>query len=315
VLSSFIIDELKKDSNSVVAYFYCNYDDPNRQEPDFILAMLLKQLVSVLPTLPQALIELYEAHKAEGFASARPDADELEKLILKTFNEIEKDCIIVIDALDEIPQPARKRLYTFFTQLKDLEGYSTVSLFITSRWLADIKTHMTKASPFIIDIKEEDTSADIVQYIVSEVDKAVEDEELLEGEISEELIEDIKDHLQKQAGGMWVAIIPSCLLTNDCLGSYGCDIRLLTYASKRRSMTFKKPLLICLLACTTPIPASFTRFALSQHPEDVSPNVHCGGCYRLSDHSPLLKSLKQRQSRLGIKSLSLEKPQTVLPPS
>ncbi|RPA82610.1 hypothetical protein BJ508DRAFT_361090 [Ascobolus immersus RN42] len=204
VLSSLIIDELKKDSSLALAYFHCNYDDPSRQDPDLILAMILKQLVAPMPTLPPSLVKLYENHKSEGFASVRPDADELESLLVQALKYSEKDIVILLDALDEIPQPARKRMFSFFSKLKEAEGDNKVLLLVTSRWLADIKTHMSKATQLTIDIKEDDTSADIVLYIDSEVDKAVEEEELLEGEISEDLVEDIKDHLQKQAGGMFL---------------------------------------------------------------------------------------------------------------
>lgn len=165
--------------------------------------MILKQIISALSVIPQCVIKLYDQHKADGFASAKADADELEKLIVQVLGEVEKDVAILVDALDEIPQPARKRMYAFFTKLKEVGNENKVSLLVTSRWLADIKTHMSKTPTFTIDIKEADTSADIVTYIVNEVDRAVEEEELLEGEINEELIEDIKDHLQKGAGGMY----------------------------------------------------------------------------------------------------------------
>lgn len=176
--------------------------------------MLLKQLAATLPTFPELLVKAYEDSKSKGFESHRPHVNETELLLLHAIREVKGDIIFVIDALDEIPQPARKRMYEFFKQLLEPESDEpNVSLVVTSRWLADIKTHMSKpvryrtqAPTFTIDIQESDTSADIVRYIDTEVDKAVEEEELLEGEITEDLIEDIKDHLQKGAGGMCVTL-------------------------------------------------------------------------------------------------------------
>jgi len=107
--------------------------------------------------------------------------------------------IIVIEALDECDAVRRQDLILALRQIIR-ESPSVVKIFLSSRDDRDIVTKMRTASE--VYIKAKDNSVDIKNFVVSQVEKAIEEERILNGKVSESLKADIIDTLINKANGM-----------------------------------------------------------------------------------------------------------------
>lgn len=200
-ISSFLIDNICKDPEIPLAYVYCNQKQVCDQTAPIILGTLIKQIVSRAQQLPEALTKLYELHKNLGFASKNADVSELEAVLVGAVAGLpSKNVILIFDALDELEINIRKELYPILKRLRE-ETDVTFKVIVTSRLLTDIKTQLSKGG-LIIDIKADDTTSDIRAYIEAEIERVIEEEELLQGDVPTDLLQEIKDTLCANADGM-----------------------------------------------------------------------------------------------------------------
>ena len=135
ILTSIVIDHLHTlfngNPNIRIAYLYCNFRRQDEQRAEDLVANLVKQLASGLPTLPEALEALYGRYNREGTA---PPLRELEKTLRSVVLLYEGRVFIAVDALDEcrLSGGCRSNLLNTLLDLQSGSG-SRVNIFATSR--------------------------------------------------------------------------------------------------------------------------------------------------------------------------------------
>lgn len=201
---SFVIDTFAeaRDQEDLLAYFYCNYKEDERQNPESILRAIVKQLSTIQPgsSLPESLIRTYQARKEGGFKSGDLRLDESQNLIL----ELTKSCrrmFIVIDALDECEKSTRHLLLQVLQYILN-NSVGQVKVFVTSRDDDDIVLHLD-GSPNVY-IRPNDNSNDINNFIETEIERCISEKKLLRGSVTPELKELIISTLIDGAHGMYV---------------------------------------------------------------------------------------------------------------
>ncbi|KAI0026802.1 hypothetical protein K488DRAFT_75064 [Vararia minispora EC-137] len=141
VLSSCIIEALSSETEATVLYFYFDFKESKKQT----VIGLLSSLVFRLATLsPQCHSILRTTHK-EHCSHLKPNKDILFSC-LENMLRVPSKTFIVIDALDECPEPDRyKGLFPILRRLHNL-GINGLHLLMTSRPEHDIKQFMTSTS-------------------------------------------------------------------------------------------------------------------------------------------------------------------------
>lgn len=204
LLRSFIIDTFrdKKRDGDALAYFYCNYKEDERRDPECILRSIVKQLSTVRSrsALPEPLVALYRKRKRDGFKAGPPQIGESKSLILG-LAEAYKQTVIVIDALDECEKETRHKLLSVL-QCVLSESKGLVKVFVTSRDDDDIVLHLDGLPN--VYIRSSDNYSDIYNYITTEVEKRIREKKILRGFVTQALKELIISTLVEGAYGMYV---------------------------------------------------------------------------------------------------------------
>ncbi|PGH13486.1 hypothetical protein AJ79_03616 [Helicocarpus griseus UAMH5409] len=101
VMSSVIIEHIRhlclSNSASALAYFYFDYNDPDRTTPESMIRSLIRQLLNQRPDMPKDLRNLYEMFKEGDVGPEIGKLVEVLQGIIKDMNEV----YFVLDALDE----------------------------------------------------------------------------------------------------------------------------------------------------------------------------------------------------------------------
>jgi Cdc6-like AAA superfamily ATPase len=109
VLTSIIVEDLGKRYNNNtetgIAYIYCNFRRQPEQKAEDLLSNLLKQL-SQGQVLPPSVKELYSQHQGRN---TRPSVDEISRT-LQSVATLYARVFIIVDALDECEAECRSRL-------------------------------------------------------------------------------------------------------------------------------------------------------------------------------------------------------------
>ncbi|KAL8705510.1 MAG: hypothetical protein Q9201_001385 [Fulgogasparrea decipioides] len=123
---SFIINELQttKTASTGIAFIYCNYNDPQKQNVINIVGSILQQLMLQNAYLAEELSELYERHRK---AKTNPSVVEYSALLQSAVGYFSKT-IVIMDALDECPGDTRDILIEEISKARP-----GVYLLITSR--------------------------------------------------------------------------------------------------------------------------------------------------------------------------------------
>ncbi len=190
------------------AYFYClrSAAEDERSRPEEVIRSILRQLafagiVNKVWKGPAA--KKYEAKEKESKEHCSEEVDRLTlQECIQLLVELLEDTstIIVIDAFDELRKDNRWILYEAFdTILEELET-GIVRIFISSRDDGDIKMKLSHYAN--IYIKATDNMADVQQFVIREVDKAIKNCRLLRGTVSKDLTNDIVCTLIEGAQGM-----------------------------------------------------------------------------------------------------------------
>lgn len=135
ILASIVIDHLhtsfNKNPNVGIAYVYCNFRRQDEQKADDLVANLLKQLASGLPSFPAALKDLYDGYSR---SQSRPSLSELAETLCLVAGMYEERVFIVVDALDEC-HPSDRCRSDFLGEILGLQRVSgsKVNVFATSR--------------------------------------------------------------------------------------------------------------------------------------------------------------------------------------
>ena len=152
----------------MVAYFYCDFRDPKKQEAGGLLASLVSQLSAKSDLCYNILSALYSEYDG---GSRRPDDDAL----LSCLGEMIKTeglptVYIIIDGLDECPNDSgvkshREWVLELVNKLVDLQ-LSNVRLCTTSRPEADIQTAFASLASHAVSLHDEaGQKKDIADYL------------------------------------------------------------------------------------------------------------------------------------------------------
>jgi Cdc6-like AAA superfamily ATPase len=278
--SSLIVDHLRerhRDADSVVAYYYCSWDDAQLQTPVHFASTLLRQLCNKLTYIPTCVNNFYQNTKDEVKDQAWfADLQDVLYRVLNTFAR----CFLVIDALDELASQQRSKVVDVVQGINTAVGDKTLlRLFATSR------PHLSYPK---VDFKVLDIVAnehDIRVVISNRLEEHPEADHMLDTHLKQQIV----DTLTLNAGGMFLlpALQLDAILNNDTksgvrrqLGSLSSNLSELYTATLRRIMaqpehrqcTARKTLM-WLSHARRQLKVSQLLHALSVHPENPVPNL------------------------------------------
>jgi hypothetical protein len=203
--SSLVIDRILGEQEeplfpTPLAYFYCTREttEPRRANPTEIMRSILKQLSSKNDHFPIQLPVTVKWHERVGQGlDDGLDLSECIDLIIELTREA--PAIIIIDALDECQKKTRLDLFDGLDKIMQ-DAEHVVKIFVSSRRDSDIWSHFRKTQK--LEIATADNSADIENFVNSEVDKKIAAGKLLGGQPPETLVAYIKSTLLGRAEGM-----------------------------------------------------------------------------------------------------------------
>ncbi len=206
--SSIIIEDAKTNftagQDPEPVYFYCSRStaEPERQDPDAVLASVSRQLSTVHggKALLAPTIERYQKQGA-GFRSSGLYTEQSRELIVDLI-ELHGAATIIVDALDECdPDKRRSLLDAFEYILKESAGL--VKIFVSSRDDQDI-TWTLQDYPSLI-VEKKNNSQDIEAFVRIETECLVKQRRLLRNsQAREEMQALIIDQVCEDADGMLV---------------------------------------------------------------------------------------------------------------
>ena len=189
--SSTIIEEVdghcQSDPSLVSAYFYFDFNEPEKQRPENLIRSLITQLSSGCSSCPEALINFYSRHQ-EG--TRQPTTDTLLVLLSNIF-EAFKEIYVVIDALDECTDRAG-----LLSLIETIIGWNNLHVLVTSRREQDIIRCLEPIVTAKVDLQKDVVDSDIFIHIQ---DRLQNDEKL---KWPSNIQKQITDTLMKGAHGM-----------------------------------------------------------------------------------------------------------------
>ncbi|KAI5810798.1 hypothetical protein BZA77DRAFT_161382 [Pyronema omphalodes] len=202
-IASKVIDSLHSDTTGMtLAYFYCNRAEDNRRKPDSILRTIIQQLAQPQfdkSRLIKPIVDIYQDRKSKGQMSSSPSLAESRELLVQ-LTDIHPLTMICIDALDEVAEDERihllKALNYVIAKSKNL-----VKIFATTRMDPEIIMQF-KIFPRI-ELQPDNNFSDIEKFIETEVQRAIDDGELLCGVVSDDLKAEICQVLRDRSKGMF----------------------------------------------------------------------------------------------------------------
>jgi hypothetical protein len=160
VYSSTIIDELQKwlgdDSERILAYFYFDFQDSERDAQAFLRSILL-QLVVKQPGISSSLEAFYNRHR-HNTRLLSSDLLNMISLTVQDFTQV----YIVADAMDECGDG--EEILHVVEEMNNW-GLSNLHVVLTSRPEADIESCIMAFLTQQIHLDRENVDADIVLYI------------------------------------------------------------------------------------------------------------------------------------------------------
>jgi NACHT domain len=190
------------------AYFYCLRDaaEDERSRPEEVIRSILRQLSftgSNQKVLKQPAAELYELQKEKAIEHGSETVDRLTlqqsvQLLVALLRN--SSTVIIIDAIDELKDEERWRLFEAFDEILGEIEDGRVRLFVSSRDNGDIKMKLSKYTNVYIEAT--DNQDDIQRFVNFEVDKAIACHRLLRGIVPPWLKNEIVTTLIDGAQGM-----------------------------------------------------------------------------------------------------------------
>ena len=174
ILVSSLIDSLTPNILSdatAIAYYYCDYSDPQSLKISNIIGTLVKQFLMRLPSIPDAIGQ--QIDRAFSYGLQRPPEQDLIDLILVTI-EVFKDVFIIIDGIDTCEHIIQQTLIGLIKRLAGLKS-TTVRIFTASREDHNISMDLKDFSD--IKLSAMSVASDIGAYVKHSVAlKVVKDE-------------------------------------------------------------------------------------------------------------------------------------------
>ena len=193
-MASLVIDTIlsRSSPNTAVAYFYCNYNVPETQNPCTILACLIRQLAKQDEASFLKVQGLYKKHSQGRKQPTDYDPQELCELIIDMARDYEST-VIVVDGLDECG-PHTDQVTELLTMLYD--DQVAVKTLLLSRDEYGIRHRLVNYPAISIAAR----SSDLRLYVGAEIETRVRKEQLRLK--NNELKEVIRNTLVEGAQGM-----------------------------------------------------------------------------------------------------------------
>ena len=202
-IASAVIDSLLSSPEpEKLVYFYCSRAEENRRDPLSILNTLIQQLAqteSGKNELLKPVVDIYLDRESRGQRSSHLSILESQELLIQ-LTDIYPQMTICIDALDEVETETRllllKALKNTIEKSKNL-----VKVFATTRMDTDILRQFAIFPR--IELLPDDNIDDINLFVETKLQSAIDDGLLLQGDVSDELKDEICDALCKRSRGMY----------------------------------------------------------------------------------------------------------------
>jgi hypothetical protein len=166
IITSIVVKDLytrfQNEASIGIAYLYCNFRRQQEQNPEDLLASLLKQLIQEEPSMPKSIKSLYKRHRDKR---TRPSFDEISKALLFVVTDYSK-AFIIIDALDEHQVSDRGRR-KFLLEVFNLQAKTRANLFATSRFIPEIEKQFQGC--LYLEIRASDE--DVQKYLDSHISR------------------------------------------------------------------------------------------------------------------------------------------------
>lgn len=192
VLRSTIIEDIQvtcdKDASSALGFFYFAFNDLRKQDYASLLATVVNHLCKDKPVRPW----LQQAY--DKWRTCRPPEDVLERLVVSAAREF-KSAVIVIDALDECPEPHRQSVFNGLSRLH--ERCDSLSMLITSRKEPDIHETMQSWLATSVQIVDSLVNTDIRYYVERELSR-----HRVLSKVTQSVKREIETTFEEKAGGM-----------------------------------------------------------------------------------------------------------------
>ncbi|KAG4264834.1 hypothetical protein FPRO03_00118 [Fusarium proliferatum] len=175
-LSSRVIDDLlttlpcEPGDNIGLAYFYCDRNRADHNEPVAIMRSLVRQLCVPRdhPSIESCVEDQYLKRKVKGFSSDRLVAEDCKQLLLQLVAGYH--CVyIVVDGLDECDRGTRHILMDLLDEM--IEKFEqSVKIYIASRTDQDLRNRYHNGT--YLEVTANDNQADIEKYILKKMEQS-----------------------------------------------------------------------------------------------------------------------------------------------
>jgi hypothetical protein len=143
-----ILERYKNDTQTGLAYIYCQFSRHREQTPEYLKSSILRQLLERHNDMPDRIRSLYKSRKGEDDLTSDEVSDLLD-FVLSLFIK----SIIIIDALDELRSAACKEVVS---QVLDFQQKFNINVYATSRYIGEIAQEAPNATQASIRAREED---------------------------------------------------------------------------------------------------------------------------------------------------------------
>jgi Cdc6-like AAA superfamily ATPase len=202
VLSSTVIEEALRrctvsEKDAIVAYFYCDYRQPNSLQIETILGALLAQIANT-PSKPDAfdLLKQYYDELRSGATLNRPPSTEKLIALIRELACLFTRVFLVIDGVDECGESgdlATSQVTRILSRLAD--DLDCISIAIISRREIGIADILAEG---FMEVEISAHSKDVKEYVSAEIERRIGDKTLrlrdttLKDEIRNELVDGAK---------------------------------------------------------------------------------------------------------------------------
>lgn len=207
IVQALMDDKSRNSATSAFAYFYCTRGEAKiaRADPDEIMRAALKQLACFDASQPIHAAVLREYNKrqkdadADGSDPSKLSLQDCKELALKIADQI--PIVVIIDALDECDPLRRHQL---LQALRDIvqKSNSLVKVMVSSRNDSDLVCRLSSVPN--VYISSDDNGEDVDRFVKHELDKAIDEQRLLQGRVSASLRQRILESLRSRAHGMFL---------------------------------------------------------------------------------------------------------------
>lgn len=160
VITSIVVEHLQQEFRAAtdvgIAYVYCDFRRQQEQEPENLLASLLKQLIQGHASPHECVAKLYQECEKTKLRPAMHEILEALRQVVAAYSRV----FILIDAVDEC-QVANMNRATFLSEIFQLRVQTGANILATSRPIPDIMG-VFEGNP-TLEIRAQDE--DVLKYL------------------------------------------------------------------------------------------------------------------------------------------------------